>query len=151
MNPRCKTPIQQFLILLCTHFQMNKNITAVSRIDLAQVIASALLDPNACNLILYMTKAQAGQRRILDGDIFEKFARLKENEQEQYQWLLYKLLVTVEDLIVSASKSSAERKDIAWDLAIILHAECFKRSLLGVRITRLKYIEGRVSERKYKY
>lgn len=64
---------------------MNKNITAVSRIDLAQVIASALLDPNACNLILYMTKAQAGQRRILDGDIFEKFARLKENEQEQYQ------------------------------------------------------------------
>merc|ERR1712194_245957 len=38
--------------------KMNKNITAVSRVDLAQVIASALLTPNACNLILYMTKAQ---------------------------------------------------------------------------------------------
>lgn len=59
--------------------KMNKNITAVSRVDLAQVIASALLEPNACNLILYMTKAQ--QRGVLDGDIWQKFARLKsENE-----------------------------------------------------------------------
>merc|ERR1739845_220962 len=34
--------------------KMNKNIMPVSRVDLAQVIASALLTPNACNLILYM-------------------------------------------------------------------------------------------------
>jgi hypothetical protein len=72
---------------------MNKNITAVSRVDLAQVIASALLTPNACNLILYMTKAQ--QRGVLDGDIWQKFARLRsenepaplrsENEQAPFQ------------------------------------------------------------------
>ena len=62
--------------------KMNKNITAVSRVDLAQVIASALLEPNACNLILYMTKAQ--QRGVLDGDIWQKFARLQsENEMSE--------------------------------------------------------------------
>eukprot|EP00581_Thalassiosira_minuscula_P012564 CAMPEP_0183730440 /NCGR_PEP_ID=MMETSP0737-20130205/32827_1 /TAXON_ID=385413 /ORGANISM="Thalassiosira miniscula, Strain CCMP1093" /LENGTH=688 /DNA_ID=CAMNT_0025962941 /DNA_START=312 /DNA_END=2378 /DNA_ORIENTATION=- len=64
--------------------KMNKNITAVSRVDLAQVIASALLTPNACNLILYMTKAQ--QRGVLDGDIWQKFARLRlENEPAPFQ------------------------------------------------------------------
>ena len=55
---------------------MNKNITNVSRPDLAQVIASALLEPNASNLILYMTKSQ--QRGVLDGNIFQKFARLRD-------------------------------------------------------------------------
>jgi len=55
---------------------MNKNITNVSRPDLAQVIASALLEPNASNLILYMTKSQ--QRGVLDGNIWQKFARLKD-------------------------------------------------------------------------
>ena len=30
---------------------MNKDIRPVSRADLAQVIASALLEPNACNLV----------------------------------------------------------------------------------------------------
>lgn len=64
--------------------KMNKNITPVSRVDLAQVIASALLTPNACNLILYMTKAQ--QRGVLDGDIWQKFARLRsENEPTPFQ------------------------------------------------------------------
>ena len=63
---------------------MNKNITAVSRADLAQVIASALLEPNACNLILYMTKAQ--HRGVLDGDIWQKFARLRsESEPVPFQ------------------------------------------------------------------
>mmetsp|Transcript_6841 Transcript_6841/g.11145 ORF Transcript_6841/g.11145 Transcript_6841/m.11145 type:complete len:110 (+) Transcript_6841:1056-1385(+) len=61
--------------------KMNKDITAISRIDLAQVISSALLTPNACNLVLYMTKAK--QRGVLDGDIWQKFARLRlENENE---------------------------------------------------------------------
>ena len=55
---------------------MNKNITNVSRPDLAQVIASALLEPNASNLILYMTKSQ--QRGVLDGNIWQKFARLRD-------------------------------------------------------------------------
>mmetsp|Transcript_4645 Transcript_4645/g.10511 ORF Transcript_4645/g.10511 Transcript_4645/m.10511 type:complete len:439 (+) Transcript_4645:69-1385(+) len=64
--------------------KMNKNITLVSRADLAQVIASALLEPNACNLILYMTKAQ--QRGVLDGNIWQKFARLRsENEPVPFQ------------------------------------------------------------------
>ena len=58
---------------------MNKNITSVSRVDLAQVIASALLEPNACNLILYMTKAQ--ERGVLDGDIWQKFARLQSEKE----------------------------------------------------------------------
>jgi len=48
----------------------------VSRPDLAQVIASALLEPNASNLILYMTKSQ--QRGVLDGNIWQKFARLRD-------------------------------------------------------------------------
>lgn len=48
----------------------------MSRPDLAQVIASALLEPNASNLILYMTKSQ--QRGVLDGNIFQKFARLRD-------------------------------------------------------------------------
>jgi hypothetical protein len=63
---------------------MNKDINPISRADLAQVIASALLEPNACNLILYMTKAQ--QRGVLDGDIWQKFARLSEkNKLEHFQ------------------------------------------------------------------
>ena len=57
---------------------MNKNITNVSRPDLAQVIASALLEPNASNLILYMTKSQ--QRGVLDGNIWQKFARLRDEK-----------------------------------------------------------------------
>ena len=60
---------------------MNKNITPVSRADLAQVIASALLEPNACNLVLYMTKAQ--QRGVLDGDFFQKFKRLSESSSAE--------------------------------------------------------------------
>ena len=48
----------------------------MSRPDLAQVIASALLEPNASNLILYMTKSQ--QRGVLDGNIWQKFARLRD-------------------------------------------------------------------------
>jgi hypothetical protein len=59
---------------------MNNNITPVSRADLAQVIASALLEPNACNLILYMTKSQ--QRGVLDGDLWQKFKRLSESPSE---------------------------------------------------------------------
>jgi len=83
---------------------MNKDIHPVSRADLAQVIASALLEPNACNLVsffdfvclsctlcsnssrtietmqvLYMTKAQ--QRGIKDGDTFQKFARLRQEKE----------------------------------------------------------------------
>ena len=64
---------------------MNKNITNVSRPDLAQVIASALLEPNASNLILYMTKSQ--QRGVLDGNIWQKFARLRD-EKDVGCWLL---------------------------------------------------------------
>jgi hypothetical protein len=55
--------------------QTNKDIVKVSRADLAQVISGALLNPNACNLVLYMTKSQ--QRGVSDGDIWQKFARLK--------------------------------------------------------------------------
>lgn len=63
---------------------MNKDITPISRVDLAQVIASALLEPNACNLILYMTKAK--ERGVLDGDIWTKFARLRsESVPEPFQ------------------------------------------------------------------
>jgi len=58
---------------------MNKDIRPVSRADLAQVIASALLEPNACNLVLYMTKAQ--QRGIKDGDTFQKFERLRQEKE----------------------------------------------------------------------
>ena len=61
--------------------KMNKDITPVSRADLAQVIASALLEPNASNLILYMTKAK--QRGVKDGDLWEKFARLRNEEPLQ--------------------------------------------------------------------
>ncbi|KAL9189682.1 hypothetical protein ACHAXT_009357 [Thalassiosira profunda] len=57
--------------------KMNKDITSVSRADLAQVISSALLEPNACNLVLYMTKAQSGERKVLDGDLWQKFKRLQ--------------------------------------------------------------------------
>ena len=63
---------------------MNKDIAPVSRADLAQVISSALLEPNAVNLILYMTKSK--ERGVLDGDIWQKFARLKsENEPAHFQ------------------------------------------------------------------
>ncbi|KAL7440216.1 hypothetical protein ACHAXM_007021 [Skeletonema potamos] len=56
--------------------KMNKNIVPVSRADLALVVASAILEPNACNLVLYMTKSQT--RGVKDGYLWEKFARLKE-------------------------------------------------------------------------
>ena len=61
--------------------QTNRDIAAVSRMDLSQVIAGALLNPNACNLVLYMTKSQ--QRGVADGDIWQKFARLKTERQEE--------------------------------------------------------------------
>lgn len=61
--------------------QTNKDIAPVSRADLAQVISSALLEPNACNLVLYMTKSQ--QRGVVDGDIFAKFARLRSEKEHQ--------------------------------------------------------------------
>ncbi|KAL3797747.1 hypothetical protein HJC23_000292 [Cyclotella cryptica] len=62
----------------------NKDITSVSRADLAQVVASALLEPNACNLVLYMTKSQ--ERGVADGNIWQKFARLRsEKLQEPFQ------------------------------------------------------------------
>lgn len=59
-------------------------MTLVSRADLAQVVASALLEPNACNLVLYMTVAK--QRGVADGNIWQKFARLKrEKWNEPFQ------------------------------------------------------------------
>jgi len=58
----------------------NENISPVSRADLSQVIASALLEPNACNLVLYMTKSN--QRGVVDGDVFAKFARLRSEKEE---------------------------------------------------------------------
>ena len=59
--------------------KMNKDIFPVSRADLAQVVASAILEPNACNLVLYMTKSQT--RGVKDGYLWEKFARLKEKSK----------------------------------------------------------------------
>jgi len=59
--------------------KMNKDIVPVSRADLAQVVASAILEPNACNLVLYMTKSQT--RGVKDGYLWEKFARLKEKSK----------------------------------------------------------------------
>ena len=51
-------PLPELCALFTVLPKMNKDITEVSRADLAQVIASALLEPNACNLVLYMTKAK---------------------------------------------------------------------------------------------
>lgn len=62
-------------------FQTNKDIASISRADLSQVIAGALLNPNACNLVLYMTKSQ--ERGVADGDIWQKFARLKTERGER--------------------------------------------------------------------
>ena len=60
---------------------MNKDIVPVSRADLAQVVASAILEPNACNLVLYMTKSQT--RGVKDGYLWEKFARLRDKSNTQ--------------------------------------------------------------------
>lgn len=72
-------PLPELCALFTVLPKMNKDITEVSRADLAQVIASALLEPNACNLVLYMTKAK--ERGVLDGDIWTKFARLRSESE----------------------------------------------------------------------
>ncbi len=61
--------------------KMNKDIVPVSRADLAQVVASAILEPNAANLVLYMTKSQT--RGVKDGYLWEKFARLRDKSNTQ--------------------------------------------------------------------
>jgi hypothetical protein len=70
-----------FILIRIQPLKTNKDIAAISRADLSQVIAGALLNPNACNLVLYMTKSQ--QRGVADGDIWQKFARLKTERHGQ--------------------------------------------------------------------
>jgi hypothetical protein len=50
-------------------------VTAVSRSDVAQVCVAALLDPNALNKSLYMSK-RAGGTTASDEDVSAKFAAL---------------------------------------------------------------------------
>jgi hypothetical protein len=59
--------------------QSNDDLASVSRADIAEVCVSSLLDPNALNKSVYMTKAKRGKSTKLniDEDITSKFERLE--------------------------------------------------------------------------
>eukprot|EP00978_Attheya_sp_CCMP212_P016222 scaffold42286_cov51-Attheya_sp.AAC.7 len=59
--------------------QSNDELASVSRADIAEVCVSSLLDPNALNKSVYMTKAKRGKSTKLniDEDITSKFERLE--------------------------------------------------------------------------
>lgn len=54
----------------------NEGIASVSRAEVAQVCASALLDPNALNKSLYISKTSGRKSTSKDEDISSKFAKL---------------------------------------------------------------------------
>jgi len=59
--------------------QSNVDLTPVSRSEVADVCASALLNPNARNVCFYMTKTKPGERSLgIDEKASKQFVNLKE-------------------------------------------------------------------------
>jgi len=59
--------------------QSNADLTPVSRAEVADVCASALLNPNARNVCFYVTKTKPGERSLgIDEKASKQFVNLKE-------------------------------------------------------------------------
>lgn len=63
-----------FLSLIKFRRQSNKQMSPVSRAEVAQVCVGALLDPNALNKSVYMSKKKSS---VIEEDISKKFEAVK--------------------------------------------------------------------------
>ena len=69
-------------------FQSNEDVVPVSRADVAEVVVSALLDPNASNICFYMSKQIGGNKQKKIGEsLSNKFAKL-DPEALQYIYII---------------------------------------------------------------
>lgn len=71
-------PVGILTLFIAYYFQKsNKDLTAVSRAEVAEVCVSALLDPSARNVCFYMTKARPGSKKVgMDTMISSQFGGL---------------------------------------------------------------------------